>query len=427
MELPSKHVLYLSKRIGARGAGSDGEAAAASYVLRSFGEYDLDVDMETFSSWKSDTHGLVIIYLLAIAAFLLFRVSYSLSLALAVIVFFIFQMETYTWAVTSRLLPRSNASNVIGLARPSGSSKQKVLLVANYDTPKSSPFGRPKLARAYRLIYILSFICIIAILVVGVVGVGATLTKVSKDAVTTVWIFSSPFALYLLVLAAMMLFGETRGRYTAGANDNASGVGVMLSVMANIADKPLENTEVWGIATGRNGAGARGMIAFLHRHKHTMRGAYIINVDHCGVGDMKVVTREGTMFGFRCSRRLKRMTMEASRRSKQLELSRGKNRVKKSDAMAALVRGYKAISIGNDAGGRFVGWKNKNDTLDTLDRETLDRTAKLVRFLLEEIDHGSRTRRLPRERPVKEEPTDETIEEGETAEDRDEDLAPASD
>ena len=427
MELPSKHVLYLSKRIGARGPGSDGEAAAASYVLRSFRDSGLDVDMETFSSWKSDAHGLVIVYLLAIAAFLLFRVSYSLSLALAVIVFFIFQMETYTWAITSRLLPRSSASNVIGLARPEGSVKQKVLLVANYDTQKSSPFGRPKLARAYRFMHIVSFVCVIAIMIVGVVGVGATLTKVSKDAVTTVWIFSSPFALYLLVLTAMMLFGETRGRYTAGANDNASGLGVMLSTMETLADKPLQNAEVWGIATGRNGAGARGMIAFLHRHRHTMHGAYVINVDHCGVGDMNIITREGTMFGFRCSRRLKRMTLEASRRSKKLEVSKGKNRVKKSDAMAALVRGYKAITIGGASGGRFTGWKNKNDTLDTLDRETLDQTAKLVRFLLEEIDHGSKTKRLPRERPDEEEPAEETNEDAEPSEDTDKDLEPASD
>jgi hypothetical protein len=389
MDLPSKHVLYLSKRIGARGAGSDGEAAAASYVMRTFKEFDLDVDMETFSSWKSDSHGLIVILMLAVAAFLLFEVSWPAGLVLAILVFLILQVETYTWAVISRLLPHSSATNVIGRAAASGNTKNKVVIVANCDTPKSSPFGRPRAARAYRLLYVLAFISVIVITLIGFFGVGASLTKVSKDTIEMVWFISSIFPVYLLVFAVVMMFGETRGRYTAGANDNASGLGVMMSVMARVAEKPLEHTEVLGLATGRCCAGARGMVAFLHRHGHSLRDAYFVNLDHCGAGDTKMMTREGTMFGFRCSRRLRRMTVAASTRSSNIELGKGKCRVKKSDGMAAIVRGYRAITIGGVSGGTYQGWRNKDDTLDTIERASLDRAAKLVNCLLDEIDHGS--------------------------------------
>ncbi|MHB8893871.1 MAG: M28 family peptidase [Candidatus Geothermincolia bacterium] len=398
MELPSKHALYLSKRIGSRGAGSDGEAAAASYVLRVFRDADLDVEMETFSGWKSDTQGLIVIYLIAIAAYLLFRLSYPVGLAVSILVFLVFQVETYTWAVISRLMPHSSASNVVGRARSRGKARERVIIVANYDTAKSSPLGGRRLARAYRLLYVLSFACIIIIMLVGFFGVGASLTKVSKETVSNIWLFTSPFAVYLLFLAVLMMFGESRGRYTAGANDNASGLGAMLSVMERVSEKPPEHTEVWGVATGRGCAGARGMIAFLHRHRHTLRDAYFVNLDHCGVGDTKIVTREGAMFGFRCSRRLKRMTLAAATRSTKIEVKKGKCRVKKSDGMAAIVRGYRAITIGGLDGGTFPGWRNKDDTLDGLERESLDRTVKLVRCLIDEIDRPDAKKRQERKR-----------------------------
>jgi hypothetical protein len=397
MDLPSKHVLYLAKRIGARGAGSDGEAAAASYVLRTLSDLDVEIDIETFSSWKSDLHGLLIIYGLVIASYLIFRVSYTASLVMSMLLFFIFQMETYTWAVLSRLLPHSSASNVIGRVAPSGSAKEKVLLVANYDSPRSSPLGRPRVARFFRVFYIISFACIIAIMLTGIFGVGASLTKISHNTINQIWLYAGPFAAFLIVMCIIIMLGELRGRFTAGANDNASGVGVLLSVMASLSANPLENTEVWGLAAGRGCAGARGMIAFLHRHKHLLHGASIINLDHCGVGETRIATREGVMFGFRCSWRLRGIAQGAARSTSGIDLDKGRCRVKKSDGMAAIVRGYRAITICGLKGGTYQGWRNANDTLDTLDRSSLDRAVKLVGLMLDSIDAGPK-RRGPRRR-----------------------------
>lgn len=404
MEMPSKHALYLSKRIGSRGAGSDGEAAAASYVMRAFRDWDLEVEMENFSTWKSDTHALIVLFLLAIASYLVFELSEPASLAISLFVFLVFQVETYTWAVVSRLMPHSGASNVVGRVRCAGSTRERVVLVANYDTPKSSPVGRRHLSRAYRLLYALSFICIIALVLLGFFGVGAGLTKISKDTVQLVWFFTSPFALYLMFFAALLMFGEARGRYTAGANDNASGLAVMMASMERLAGSVPEHTEVWGVATGRSSAGARGMVAFLHRHRHQLHSAYFINLDHCGVGQTKVITREGPMFGFHSSRKLKRMAFAAATRSTRIDLGKGKCRVKKSDGMAALVRGYRAITVGGVDGGTYPGWRNKDDTLDTIQRESLERAVRLTCSLVDEIDRpsakrlrGRRRRRAERE------------------------------
>jgi Peptidase family M28 len=389
MDLPSKHVMFLSRRIGARGAESDGESAAASYVISQFEKADVDVDVETFFSCKSDLTAIIILYVLAIIAYLTFRVSYMLSFLIAASVFFLFQMETYSWAVISKLLHQSSASNVLGTVRSKGNAEQIVVLSANYDSAKSSPFGRPFLARTYRLLYIISFICIVMIIVLAIIGLGATLTKLSRHVTFQIWLFSSPFPVYLLIMAALMTWGEIKGLYTAGANDNASGVGVMLSVISAIAVNPLENTTVIGAATARSFAGGRGMIALLKKRKRTLKEAYIINLDHIGRGETRVITREGVMLGFHSSRRLTRLAMKVASSSKSLKIEKGKCRVKKSDAMVANARGYRAITIGGTSKGAYDGYRNVDDVFETIKRGSLDKAVRFVHLILEEIDKAA--------------------------------------
>lgn len=386
MDLPGKHVQHLSKRIGARGAGSDGEAAAASYILRTLSDSDIEVNMESFSCWKSDLTAIIILYLLAIASYVLFRYSYTLSLIISAAVFLLFLVETLSWAVVSKLLPRSNASNVMARVRPADKRLRRVVLTANYDSARSSPLGRPLLARAYRVLYLISFISITLIVVLGVAGLLASLTKVDSHTIYMLWLAVIPFPSYLLMFLLVMLTGEIRGDYTAGANDNASGLGVMLSVISSIADNPLEHTDLWAVATGRGSAGGRGMVALLHRHHRQLKDAFIINIDHVGLGKTRIVTREGVMLGFRCSWKLRRLARAAADKSRGLDVGKGKCRVKKSDAMVARARGYRSMTIGGLAGGTYPGWKNAEDTNDTIDRESLDHSVRLLHLLLDEID-----------------------------------------
>ncbi len=402
MDLPSKHVLDLSKRIGARGPGTDGEKAAANYILKTMSDFDVDVDVESFSSWKSDQHSVIILYVAAVSAYALFQFSYPLSIVIASLVFLLFQMETYSWGVLSRLLPRSTASNIIGKVAPAGRPAQTVVLVANYDSARSSPLGRPRVARLFRALSIVSFVSIIAIGLLAIFGQGASLVKIADETIFTVWLFLMPFPAYLLVLAVIMLWGESRGRYTAGANDNASGVGVMLSVLDSLAADPLEHTEVWGVATGRGSAGGRGMVALLKRHRQVLKGAYIFNLDHLGLGDTKIITVEGALIGFKASRRLTRLALSTSDMMPGPKMAKGKCRVKRSDAMVATVRGFRALTIGGTKGGSYEGWRDDDDVYDRIKRASLDRAVKFVAKLLDDIDELPRRRRRPtrRVRPV---------------------------
>jgi hypothetical protein len=162
----------------------------------------------------------------------------------------------------------------------------------------------------------------------------------------------------------------------------------MLSVLSSIAVNPLEQTEVWGVATARGCAGGRGMVSLLRRHPKQIKDAFIINLDHVGADQTMIIKREGVMLGFRSSGLLRKLARNAAGKSKDLKIGTGNCRVKKSDAMVALARGYKAVTIGGLQGGTYQGWKDETDRFNKIDRKSMDRAVRLVQLLLEEIDNN---------------------------------------
>ena len=72
--------------------------------------------------------------------------------------------------------------------------------------------------------------------------------------------------------------------------------------------------------------------------------------------------------------------------SEEIKVGRGNCRVKKSDAMVALVRGYRALTIGCLTGGSYLGFRHREDTYDLIERDTLDDAVELVNLVLDEID-----------------------------------------
>lgn len=337
----------------------------------------------------------MILFSLSIGAYLLFLLNYTLSFLLSGLIFILFQMETYSWSTVSQVLPKTGSSNVIGKVPSENRASKIVVFAANYDSCKNSPFGNRLFARFYNFFYLLAFVSITVITLMGIAGLGGSLLKISKESIHLMWLLVGVFPAYLLLLTLMIVSGEIWGRYQAGANDNASGVAVMICAMAELAERPLEDTQVWGVATGRGFAGGRGMIEFLKRHKNELKNenvtTYIINLDHIGKGDIKIFAKEGPLIGFRCNNFLRRLALDTSRKLIHARLGRGKCRVKKSDSMVALARRFKAIGIGgNSKGGTYFGFRSAKDTSDRITRSSLDQALKIAVALARAIDSDNK-------------------------------------
>ena len=99
------------------------------------------------------------------------------------------------------------------------------------------------------------------------------------------------FAWLGLILAVFHFLGwftgvtADLGRYSPGANDNASGVGTILALAERLKGQPLEHTEIWLAFTGCEESGCDGVLALIKEHGNALREALFIDFEMVGIGD----------------------------------------------------------------------------------------------------------------------------------------------
>jgi hypothetical protein len=193
--------------------------------------------------------------------------------------------------------------------------------------------------------------------------------------------------LWLLLSILVLVHREVFGKDVHGANDNASGTGVMLAVAERVAKEPLKNTDVWIVATGCEEAGLVGMLGFLRRHEQELQDALILNMDSVGAGELKYVTGEGLIKAVPSDPELLMFSAEVARENPELQLVPQEYRAFPTDASAALMGGYRAMSImAFDEEGVIPNWHWETDVAENLDEENLSDTEVFVDLLLKKID-----------------------------------------
>ncbi|PKQ16877.1 MAG: hypothetical protein CVT67_03705 [Actinobacteria bacterium HGW-Actinobacteria-7] len=149
-------------------------------------------------------------------------------------------------------------------------------------------------------------------------------------------------------------------------------------------DRELTEKEVWFVATGAEEVGTLGMQALLRDYGEELRDAFIINIDGCGAGQLYWASSEGMTRRYRADRRLVGLARRVSRETDTLIKPR-EYRGLSTDASPALARGFHAMSIMAFApSGMPVNWHWNTDTVDNLDPELIEKTAKFVTAMVRE-------------------------------------------
>jgi hypothetical protein len=195
--------------------------------------------------------------------------------------------------------------------------------------------------------------------------------------------------LWLFLNILVLLHREVYGKNVYGANDNASGTGVMLAVAERLAKEPLQNTEVWVAATGCEEAGLVGMLDLLKRHGQELQDALIVNLDSVGAGELKYITGEGMVKALSADPELLMFSAEVVRENPELPLAPREHRDGlATDATGALINGYRAMSvIGLDEDGVVPNWHWETDVVENLNEKNLNDAETFVGLLLKKIDH----------------------------------------
>lgn len=387
MKKPSEHIRQLAVEIGARPATSPQERAAADYgaeFLRSLG---LEVTLQHFRSPTTWTWFNFLGYLLALLGVVLYLVWPPLGLVLATVAAVAAIAENDNRPFLSRLMPKRESQNVIGMLCPQGEVRRRVVCLAHLDTARSDSAHHPNKVAGFRTTYLLSVWVLVALAALYLVGTVAYFVPGLSIPWRLEWWLSLPLGLVLIYIEALLIQRERTGEFVAGANDNASGVACTLAAAEHFAAYPLQHTELWTVLTGCEEVAANGSVEFLGTHHAQVGDAFVFCPDNCGAGQAIYAVVEGMFFAHRAEPALVRLAEEVAAEHPNPAIRPAPYRAGYTDGSAALVRGYQALSmLGLDERGVPPNWHWPTDTFENVDEDTLNTVAEFLRLMIEKID-----------------------------------------
>lgn len=375
-----RHVQVLAVDIGPRLSASPATARAAAYI-RGVLEDCPALDVSTPELRAQRTFSWPIVAVLALAAAGTW-VAYPLSPALGVLLVTAatgaFVAEALTIPLVSRLVPKYPARNVLGRLSAPGGRRRLAVVVAHLDSSRACSLFHPVVVPHFRAI----FLALAAAMATNWLGLaGAWLIPGIRAGAL---VAARTASAYIVLCLGFLLERELCGQVSPGANDNASGVAVLLETARSLAQAPVPGLEVWFLATDAEESGTVGMSAFLDAHGEELRqaGAVIINLDNLGAGALAYITGEG-MFGTRPSD--PELLALAARvvAEEGLPVGPGSWTGLTTDAQAAMLRGFRALGImAFDRTGNPPHWHWATDTAHNLEPDNLTHAHRLVVALL---------------------------------------------
>jgi len=271
--LAFEHLDKLAYEIGPRLAGTRGEKQAAEYIRKQLEGYGYNVKVQEFEFVSKTTRTRVKAGLLlaAFIASLFLPAQYSIITFIAALSLFY---------VLPRAMPKIRSQNIIGTIGPK-KHKKHLLIGAHYDSARCTVSYRLNI---FVRLALFPTTCAFAICLF------ARLLGASLDW-PIVWVL---FALIFFPIGVGM-FISTSGRHVSpGANDNASGVAVMLEVARAAAESPAD-AELTFVAFGAEEQGLEGSRAFVKGQKMDEKIA-VLNLDMLGAGKQPFIVEGNGLF-----------------------------------------------------------------------------------------------------------------------------------
>lgn len=376
-----EHLDQLVNEIGPRGATTLREARAAGYTGQVLEAAGLEPRLQTFRARSSATRPYLVWTALALASLALFwlagRPGLVIGLILIVAGTVLLYLEVSLWPNPLRSLPPKKLSqNIHTIIQPLDDKRRQVVLVANLDSGRLPlPFS------AERWLALLTFLVGLALVALF------ALALVAPDA-NWRWLALTLAVVVLGQLSLALLAGRTA--FSPGANDNASGVAVLLSTAERLAEEPLQNTAVRIVFTGCRTVGGCGAEEFVVAHRGELDGALWLTVE--GVGGpgsgAGYVTDEALLPVIRGDPGLVAQAEAVAEQRPDLDIGPVQLRGVFTESVVAGRHGLRLLTVTSrqtpDRGAKPESWHL--DISATVNPETLERNEAFVWALLKAVD-----------------------------------------
>lgn len=243
-------VIHLTQEIGPHPAGTEEEQQAALYLAGELQkESDFTPVIEDFQCVTNDQiprlvcFGLALVAVIVSIVFPVAAIPCFLLVALAAVVFV---LEILGKPVISRLLRTGASQNVVAKYQPSAAGgvarRRKVILVANYDSGKVL---KPEQSPIAAFLPIMQKVTAVALIVAAVLLLfRATFFAADTGAVSSLLTMLLVICAILFVLPIVRSVLHMVAPFSHSANNNASGVAVLLDVARQVGTGLVSNEEV---------------------------------------------------------------------------------------------------------------------------------------------------------------------------------------
>ncbi|MFQ5944507.1 MAG: M28 family metallopeptidase [Anaerolineales bacterium] len=380
------HITFLAREIGPRGSTQPEEALAAEYAAEVLASFGLKPEVSSFMSAKSNWHPYTLFAGIMLISFVSFLVGSDVGNLIALILAAIglvsvllelsFRSNILRW-----ILPKAESQNVSARVHAREIARRKVVLIGHLDTHRTPiAFSTDAWLKLFgRLIPLglVASVALIALFALGFFNDGDLWRALA-------WL---PAVILAGVFAVTLQADFTP--YTHGANDNATGAGIVLSIAEELASKPLRETEVWFVLTGCEEVGCYGAEAFAKSHERQISGAMWLTIDTVGGKDTSLayLTKETFLLTTHSDLELLGLADEVASELPEL-------RAERHQFAGAFTEGavggkhrlpvLTLIAVRPD--GSVPNWHRSTDTLERIDELAVARCETFLRELLHRID-----------------------------------------
>jgi hypothetical protein len=385
------HVRALAEEIGPRGPTTPEERRASEYCQEMLARLGLKPRIESFTGARSIFYQPLLGSIAMLVAFAIYplagRVSAGLAATLSLVAVVSVAMElSFRDNLLRRLVPKAPSQNVVATIPPVGEHQQDLVLVGHVDTQRTPIiFKTPRWIAAYQIITTVVFGLWLVQVVLYFL---ATVTQW-----TWIWPVTALSALGALYEAVLCLHAE-RTPFSAGANDNASGAGLVLALAEHLQAEPLAHTRVWLACTGCEESQHYGAADFFRRHVGELHHPVSVVFEFLGCAGPAWLTKEGIVIPFHADRDLVTLARELSAEHPEWGAYPARINGGNTEMADALRAGVPAITlVGMGPEGEVPYVHQVHDTYDKMEPEVMRRAYAFAWTFIQALD--AQASRLP--------------------------------
>ena len=196
------------------------------------------------------------------------------------------------------ICPGAGSENIIGqdpprdeqeMAGENPGVRTQLILMAHYDSAPVSLLYLPSMVKNFRSSLFMNLGLIFTALLVSIFQV------LYPGHSMVIWA-GRALALYFLIQGGITAFDYLRYGYTNGASDNATGTAAAMVTAMRLWKKPVPAMDVRLVLTGAEETGMTGAKHYFTSLKGISPDtALVLNFDSLGKGDLKIVTKTGSI------------------------------------------------------------------------------------------------------------------------------------